>query len=227
MQTLPINLCVRGRCCLVVGGGNIALQKVSVLTPSGIGVHVVAPFVLKAIESYPGVSVSRRRFEESDLDGVSFVIAATDDPHLNHRIYHLGHERGLLVNCVDDPEYCDFIYPSILRRGEMVVSVSTGGASPAMAKRIRQAVEERFDEEFGARLDLVGVMRRQTRRRIRCAGASRAALETMALMAMKARPGELETLRQRMQRLIDELAASQPEIESPNLSLQTSKEYAS
>lgn len=202
MRTLPINLSVEGRRCLVVGGGTIALQKVQVLSASGIETRVVAPFIMREIEAAPGVSVCRRKFQPSDLDGVFFAIAATDDAELNHEVYRLGHERGMLVNCVDDPAWCDFIMPSILRRGELTVSVSTGGHSPALARMLRQWLETELRDDFDDVLDLAGEMRRQARRRIGCPGARRAASECVARMALKARATDVADLAARMKEVV-------------------------
>jgi siroheme synthase-like protein len=210
MKTMPINLNLEGRTCLVVGGGEIALQKVRVLAASGARIRVVAPFVLRAIEAHPEVSVERRPFREEDLDGVLFAIAATDDAELNRRVHALGRQRGLLVNCVDDPAYCDFIVPSILRRGELAVSVSTGGNSPALARRLREWLEGGLDEGFGEVLTLLEKLRRRARERVGCPGARRAANECLAQMALRARGGKPDDLRRRMEEVVERVEGAAP-----------------
>jgi siroheme synthase-like protein len=210
MRTLPVNFNMERGCCLVVGGGEIALQKVRVLVGAGARVRVVAPFAMRALDGLAGVSVLRRPFEEGDLEGVTLAIAATDDAALNHRIYDLGRARGLPVNCVDDPAYCDFIFPSILRRGELAVSVSTGGGSPALARLLRHWLETQFDEGFGDALALVEAMRRETRSRIGCPGARRAVNECLARMALNARRATPADLRRRMEDVVAAVEAEAP-----------------
>src|SRR5262249_30288555 len=125
MRTLPINLNAEESFCLIAGGGAIALGKARVLAAAGMRMRIVAPFVLEEIEKLDGIEVRRREFREEDLDGARIAIAATDDPAINHEVHRLGRLCGMLVNCVDDPAWCDFIFPSILRRGELSVAVST------------------------------------------------------------------------------------------------------
>lgn len=224
MRTLPIHLNPEGMLCLLAGGGAIALGKARVLAAAGMAMRVVAPFILKEIEALPGVEIRRRAFGEEDLDGVHLVIAATDDALLNHRIYDLGRTRGLLVNCVDDPEWCDFIFPSILRRGEMSVSVSTGGTSPAMARIFRQWLEGEIEHCFGDALALVAEFRREARKRIGCPGARRAVNECVAQIGLKAGlaidGAGMEGLRERMEKVVAIAEGPAPvavriEVESP------------
>ena len=210
MKTLPIQLNLEGRRCLVVGGSAIALQKVEVLTASQADVHVVAPFILRSIEALPGVTVSREPFRPDHLDGAVFVIAATDDAPLNHRIHALAKARGMLVNVVDDPPYCDFIFPSILRRGDLSISVSTGGAGPALARMLRRSLESDIDPAFNDTLADLHGLRRLARERIGCPGARRAAIETLSAIILKARGRVPPDLPGRMREVIDRVSAPAP-----------------
>jgi precorrin-2 dehydrogenase/sirohydrochlorin ferrochelatase len=168
--------------------------------------------VQKAIEAFDGVIVERRAFEPADLDGKLFAIAATNDADLNHRIYELGRARGMMVNCVDDPDWCDFLYPSILRRGDLAISVSTGGSSPALARLLREGLETRFSADFGQRLDLARRMRREARRRVGCPGARRTANETIARMIARDTAGAtpLPLLRERMEGVVARVEGPAP-----------------
>jgi precorrin-2 dehydrogenase/sirohydrochlorin ferrochelatase len=107
------------------------------------------------------IKLSGREFKESHLDGAFVVIAATDDPLLNRRVSERASARGLLINAVDQPADCNFIVPSILRRGDLLVAVSTSGKSPAFAKKVREELEKQFGDEYGSFLVLMGCLREE------------------------------------------------------------------
>ena len=112
---------------------------------------VVAPEVdsrIKELEKHSLLFYEEKEYEESDLEHKDLVIAATDDSELNHKIHDDAKKRNLLVNVVDDPKYCDFIFPSILRRGSITFTVSTGGQSPFLSAFLRQIIENGFGEEW-------------------------------------------------------------------------------
>jgi precorrin-2 dehydrogenase/sirohydrochlorin ferrochelatase len=132
---------LRGRSCLVVGGGTVAREKITGLLECEAQVTVVAPEVDDAIRQLP-VQIELRPFEPSDLDGHLLVIAATDDRSVNESVSRAAAARSLLCNVADDPELCSFILPAVVRRDPIVVGVSTGGASPALAQRIRSDIAE-------------------------------------------------------------------------------------
>ncbi len=161
---LPVFLKMNGRPCLVVGGGNIALEKIRVLLECDTAISAVAPQALGEIEqlAHAGKIVLRRKeYRTSDLAGASFVIAATDNPELNHRIYAEARKQGVLVNVVDDPEYCDFYFGSIVRRGALQVAISTSGESPAFAQRLKQEIDEALPADTALWLRRLGELRRQ------------------------------------------------------------------
>ncbi len=205
MAYLPINLNLTDRLVLVVGGGFIALQKVRVLAAAGARVRLVAPVVHPDIEAGPNLEIRRRRFLEDDLSGVGLVIAATDEELLNRRVRELAHARGLLVNVVDVPGLCDFIFPSVLRRDDLAISVSTSGTSPSFARMLREQLEEEIDPRLGELLALMASLRARGRRELVCAGARRAAAETLAAMALSGRREIGPGLAARMEALLDEL----------------------
>jgi siroheme synthase-like protein len=131
---------LRDRDCLVVGGGRVATEKVRGLLRSGAAVTVVAPEVEPELRR-SGATVHERRFTDSDVVGRFLVIAATSDRNVNAAVSTAAERRNTPCNVADDPELCSFILPAVVRRGSIVVGVSTGGASPALAQRIRDDVE--------------------------------------------------------------------------------------
>ena len=135
-----------------------------------------------------------REFKVTDLDGVFLVIAATSSREVNGAIFHEAQQRNILCNVVDDPEYCDFYYPAVVRRGDLQLAISTNGHSPALAQRIRRELEIQFGPEYGEWLEELGKIRQQLfasgmnldeRRRLLHELASREAFERMQSAGMK------------------------------------------
>ncbi|MEA2392093.1 MAG: precorrin-2 dehydrogenase [Solirubrobacteraceae bacterium] len=140
-----------GRRCLVVGGGAIALEKVEGLLACDGEVTVVAPELEPALQSYASEGSIRwlaRPYEPADLDGCFMVIAATDDSEVNIGVYEDAERRAMLVNVVDVPPLCNFILPAIVRTGPLAIAISTAGASPALAKRIKREISAQFGEPY-------------------------------------------------------------------------------
>ncbi|HZQ80618.1 MAG TPA: bifunctional precorrin-2 dehydrogenase/sirohydrochlorin ferrochelatase [Gaiellaceae bacterium] len=140
---------LRGRDCLVVGGGRVALEKVQGLVDCDASVSVVAPEVDDELRALP-VQVIERRFARSDVVGRFLVVAATSVRAVNAAVSRAADERSVPCNVADDPELCSFILPAIVRRDPIVVGVSTGGASPALAQRLRSEVAELIGPEHVA-----------------------------------------------------------------------------
>lgn len=160
----PILIKLEGKRCLVAGGGEVAYRKVEALLKCGARVTVVSPQLgpgLMQAAQARQIKVLPRAFQPDDLDGVVLAIAATDDPQVNAQVSREAQRRGLLVNVVDDPAACNFIVPSVLRRGDLVIAVSTSGRSPALARNIRQKLEQQFPPEYGAFLDLISQVRQE------------------------------------------------------------------
>jgi uroporphyrin-III C-methyltransferase/precorrin-2 dehydrogenase/sirohydrochlorin ferrochelatase len=159
----PVLLDLRGRRAVVVGGGAVAETKVGPLAEAGAAVTVVAPALTPglALRVREGaVNHVARAYAHGDVGDAYLVIAATDDPEVNHAVHAEAEARGALVNVVDDPPYCGFILPSILRRGELVVAVSTSGNAPALAVRIRERIERELGNEYARFLTLAGALRK-------------------------------------------------------------------
>ena len=158
----PVLLDLRGRRAVVIGGGTVAEGKIGPLLEAGAVVTVIAPVLtaglsLRARECR--VAHLARRYLQGDLAGAHLAIAATDDAEVNHAVHAEAESRRIPINVVDDPPYCSFILPSILRRGDLVVAVSTSGHAPALAVRIRERLERELGEEYGRFLELAGEIR--------------------------------------------------------------------
>ncbi|MCW2955032.1 MAG: bifunctional precorrin-2 dehydrogenase/sirohydrochlorin ferrochelatase [Conexibacter sp.] len=148
---------LRGRRSLVVGGGDVALEKVEGLLAADGDVTVVAPDLqpqLSELAAEGSIAWIARRYEPSDLEGSFMVIAATNDSEVNIGVYGDAERRAMLVNVVDVPPLCNFILPAIVRSGPLAIAISTAGASPALAKRMRAEVAELFGDEY-ARLAIM------------------------------------------------------------------------
>jgi siroheme synthase-like protein len=143
---------LRGRRCVVVGGGEIGLEKVEGLLACDGDVTLVAPEAGPALQSLAregSIRWERRDYAgPQDLEGVFMVIACTDDTDVNIRIYEDAERRAMLVNVVDVPPLCNFILPAIVRTGPLAIAISTAGASPALAKRMKREVSELFGQEY-------------------------------------------------------------------------------
>jgi precorrin-2 dehydrogenase/sirohydrochlorin ferrochelatase len=162
MSYYPAFLDLQGKKVLIVGGGAVAQRKIETLFEYGAMIDVAARDltpVLKEYEKEGRIRFLGEKFREEQMDGAFLVIAATDDPDLNRKVSLSAGERNIPVNAVDQPSDCTFIVPSILRRGDLVIAVSTSGKSPALARRLREQLEETFGEEYTPYLKLLGKIR--------------------------------------------------------------------
>jgi len=148
---------LKGRRCLVVGGGEVGLEKIEGLLLCDGDVSLVAPEALPELVAYAeegSISWERRVFEDSDLDGAFLAVAATADTDVNIAVSEGAERRGMLVNVVDVPPLCNFILPAIVRSGPLAIAISTAGASPALAKRMKREIAETYGEPY-ARLAVI------------------------------------------------------------------------
>ena len=162
MKYYPINLDVQNRSCVVVGGGSVGTRKALTLLNCGAGVTVVSPEISPALLSLSNekrLILKNRAYESSDLDQAFLVIGATDNEALNQKIHADAETRNMLCNIADRPSSCNFILPAIVCRGDLIVTISTSGASPAYAKKLRQTLENLFGEEQAVFLKLMGKIR--------------------------------------------------------------------
>jgi siroheme synthase-like protein len=151
--------CLRlsSRRCLVVGGGEVGLEKVEGLLACGADVTLVAPDAVPELEELAregSIDWERRAYEPADLEGSFLAIASTDDTDVNIRVYEDAEARAMLVNVVDVPPLCNFILPAIVRTGPLAIAISTAGASPALAKRMKREIAEAYGEPY-ARLAVI------------------------------------------------------------------------
>lgn len=164
MKYYPVNLDIRGKNCLVVGGGEVGTRKVKTLLSCGANVTVVSPYVTQRLEQLAIqrlINLKNRSYRSSDLDGVFLVIGATDDEVLNFSISHDAADRNMLCNIADRPEACNFILPAVVQRGDMMIAVSTSGQSPAYAKTLRKELERQYGQEHAVFLTLMGGIRKK------------------------------------------------------------------
>lgn len=164
MSYYPIYLELDGKTVLVVGGGNVAQRKVETLLQYGAVVNIVSKEFsprLKELAANGNIRQIGEAFDDKYLDNTFLAFAATDDPQLNHAISESARKRGLMINAVDQPVDCDFIVPSILRKGDLSIAISTSGKSPALAKSIRRQLDSQFGKEYESFLILMGRLRKE------------------------------------------------------------------
>ncbi|MEN3314831.1 MAG: precorrin-2 dehydrogenase [Acidimicrobiaceae bacterium] len=195
----PVNLLVAGRPCLVVGGGTVAARKVEGLLACDATVRVVSPVVDEEIRGWPEVAVDQRPYRRGDVDGQRLVISATDSSEVNRAVYLDCEEAGVWVCGADDPDNCSFTLPSVVRRGTLVVTVSTGGRSPAVARWLRERLEAQIGPEYEVLLDLVA----DQRAAVKAEGRSPSQLDWQKAldsdMLDLIRTGDLESARKRLE----------------------------
>jgi siroheme synthase-like protein len=152
-----------GRRCLVVGGGEIGLEKVEGLLACDGRVTLMAPHAVPELEQLAregSIEWERREYGGAeDLEGVFIAIAATDDTDANIRVYEDAERRAMLVNIVDVPPLCNFILPAIVRTGPLAIAISTAGASPALAKRIKREIADTYGEPYARLAELLNEVR--------------------------------------------------------------------
>jgi uroporphyrin-III C-methyltransferase/precorrin-2 dehydrogenase/sirohydrochlorin ferrochelatase len=164
MSLLPIFLNLEGRRGLLVGAGNVALEKIGSLLKTGVVLRVVAPDAHVEVQELARegkLEWAQKVFEPADLEGSFLVIAATDVPEVNAAVYRAALERGIPCNSVDDIPNCDFFFGSVVSRGDLQIAISTAGESPAVAQRLRREIDEQLPDDLGAWLSKLGGLRRE------------------------------------------------------------------
>jgi precorrin-2 dehydrogenase/sirohydrochlorin ferrochelatase len=194
----PVNLVLTGRPCLVVGGGAVAARKVTGLLACGAIVHVIAARAGDEVRA-TGAPIEERPYARGDVAGYRLVVAATDDPATNRIVFEDGEAAGVWVNSADDPASCSFTVPAIARRGPIMVTLSTGGHSPALASWLRAHVETELGPEYEILVRLLS----EARDELRAGGRStegvdwRKALDSDMLELIRA--GQTDRARERLQ----------------------------
>ena len=164
----PVFLNLEGKRCVIIGGGTIAEGKISKLTETGAQVTIISPDATPAIQKMAKKGVvewTARKYQTGDLEGAFLGIAATDVRQVNQQIFQEAEELGVVLNVVDDAELCAFIAPSIVERGPVTVAISTGGASPALARKLREAIAEAPALEWADLANVLSKARKQIKKR--------------------------------------------------------------
>lgn len=162
MRYLPINLDVRGKRVVVVGGGEVAARKCLLLRTSGARLTVVSPELAPVLQELAGAGAFHhlaRAYESGDLSGAFLAYAATDRPAVNRAVAEEAHAAGVLVEVCSEPDRGDFTTPAVVARGDFTIAVGTGGLAPALAGAVRRELEDRFDPAYGETVRLLGAVR--------------------------------------------------------------------
>jgi siroheme synthase-like protein len=162
----PVNLVVAGRRCVVVGAGRVAARKIEALLAAGAVVEVVAPDAgaeVARLAKEGRITFTQRAFDSTDLDGAWLATAATGDVAVDRSVFRAGEERGIWVNSADDPDNCSFTLMSVIRRGDLVVTIGTNGRSPALATWLRRRFEAELGPEYATLLDILSEAREELR----------------------------------------------------------------
>jgi precorrin-2 dehydrogenase / sirohydrochlorin ferrochelatase len=166
MSLFPMFVKLRERLCVVVGGGPLAESKIPGLLAADAKIRVISPDITESLAAQARegqIEWRRKTFEPGDLAGAYLVVAATSAVEVNHEIFHEAESCGILCNAVDDPDYCHFYYPSVVRRGALQIAISTEGLSPALAQRLRRELEIQFGPEYEPWLNWLGAARKYLR----------------------------------------------------------------
>jgi precorrin-2 dehydrogenase/sirohydrochlorin ferrochelatase len=164
MSLFPIFLKLTGRPCTVIGAGNLAESKIESLLAAAARLTVIAPHASPRIADLAAsgeLTLHLRDYAAGDLAGQFLVVAATNVPAVNRAVFAEAESSGVLINAVDDPPFCDFYFPSVVRRGDLQIAISTGGESPALAQRLRQEINAALPLDTGDGLAELGNLRRE------------------------------------------------------------------
>jgi len=167
-EYMPVSVSMRDRPCLVVGGGSVALRKVENLLDYEAKITVVAPRAVEKLEYHARrgmIALEERAYRSPEAADYGVVISATDDPELNRRVYEDARGGGALVNVVDDPPHCDFIFPAVLRRDCLTAAISTDGKAPFMAGHLRVILDNIFPAHWDRLMNLAASFRTRVRER--------------------------------------------------------------
>lgn len=203
MALYPLFLKLEGRKVLIVGGGSVAEQKIEGVLRSATDVTVIAPRITNRIQSWEKEGRLRNvagEFCAGMARGYFLVIAATGFETVNREVYEEARASGALVNAVDDPEYCNFYAPAVVSRGDFQIAISTGGASPALAQKVRRELEEKYGVEYGPWTAWLGRARAALRQALPSSENRKQLIRMLAL----GRPRRSQTINKQMERTMDE-----------------------
>lgn len=166
MSYFPFFVEIGRKKCLVVGGGIVALRKIEKLYPFGTEITVVSPAFCSELLAFAGIRRICREFQPEDIEGMAFVIGATDDEAVNAEIAALCRDRNIPVNIVDDKEKCSFFFPALVKRGEFVAGFTSGGGAPLAAQYVRRQVEEMLPQSFEQTIAQLSAVRERVKQEI-------------------------------------------------------------
>lgn len=161
MAYFPFMIELEDKNCLVAGGGSIAFHKVKILAEFGVHIRVVAPEICESMQmlekgcDFP-IELVEREFQDADIEGMDFVVAATDDKKLNYHISDLCRQKNILINAVDMKEACSFIFPAMIKEKDMIIAVSSGGQSPAAAAYVKKQIRRELPGYYGEMIEQLG-----------------------------------------------------------------------
>jgi len=213
MKYFPVFFDINNKRCLVVGGGDVAARKVALMFRAGAQVTVVSPELCESLQNRLAnkeIIHEARNFEDSDLEACALIVAATDDQAVNKQVSDLAHSKCIPVNVVDQPDLCSFIVPSIIDRSPVQVAVSTGGASPVLARLLRARLETMIPSAYGRLADLMSEFRDKVKDKITTEGKRRRFWEDVAQgpIAEMIFSGKEAAAREAMHAAVDEAEAS-------------------
>ena len=171
MAYFPVFLDIKDKKIIVVGGGNIALHKIKVLQQFDANIVIISPHIHEEIinianSNSRNIVILRREFQDDDIQNAAFVIAATDGQALNSHISAICQEQDILVNVVDVKNECTFLFPAIVKKGELVITISTGGNSPALAAKIKKEIDAAIPEYYADMIETLGEYRDYIREKV-------------------------------------------------------------
>lgn len=170
MAYFPFLIEIEGKLCVIVGGGIVANRKAEIILRFGAKVKVIAPDICDSMKlldnTEKDLTICQKSFQISDLDGADFVIAATDDEGINSYISQLCHERDILVNVVDVKEECSFIFPAVIKKDDLLVSISSGGNSPAVTSILKEKIEESIPDYYSKVVKMLGSFRSEIKEKV-------------------------------------------------------------
>lgn len=186
MAHFPIFIEIENKKCLVIGGGKVALRKVESLLRYGADVRVIGKEICgELLELLPPASLRRGELSEQDLDSAALVIVATADRQANHRAAVLCRERGIPVNVADAPEECSFLFPALVKKGDVSIGINTGGKSPILSSRIRKDIEKIIPDSYGDIAIQLGQLREYVQAHVPSEAERRSILKAAAAAAFE------------------------------------------
>lgn len=166
MGYFPFFIDIKGKKCIIVGGGNVAARKIEKLLPFEPDITVIAPKISADVENIKSIKIIRRKFHDDDINGAFFVISASDSEPLNEHIFKLCSDKNIPVNTADDLDKCGFIFPAVVHKNDITIGISTSGKSPLLASYLRMKAENIIDEKCLKAAETLGKLRKKIKREI-------------------------------------------------------------